>query len=349
MDTQQDVLKRFDPQGPPTCSSPDLPFLDERLRTQASGLEPAFRAVHYDRLADLHFSRYQLTGEPADLQASMMASSEAVVNGRQFTERPPEANSDIAQWWALQAERLRNRYDRFGITADLDDAITTYEEAIQAIDSTSPLHPVLLLNQANTLCMRYEATGSPHDIGEAIQKAEATLTTGHEYTASIQNDLSTMYLSKYEREDDLEALESAVCLAREAVERSRVDESQLTGRLLNLASALTAQYEHSNSLAIVEEAILVSKRAVERSEEGGAIGVVQPLSRLARAQYLKYTYTNDGNDLHTALQTAQDAIDWIHSEEEAEDDVEAHTMLRDLVRRCRQEERTIRNIPEPLR
>ncbi|KAK7178310.1 TPR domain-containing protein [Paraphaeosphaeria sporulosa] len=210
-------------------------FRGEPLTTLAAerSLEPAFLAVHYDRIADLSFLKYQATSESADLQA-WTASSEAVLSGLESTAAPPPGHSDVAQWCALQGYRLSVRYERFGISTDLDDAIAAYGKTIDSTNPDSPLRPIVLLNQANALCTRYEAAGSIRHIDEAIEKAKEALVAGHEYTAIIQNDMSTMYLSKHQRGGDLDALESAARLAQEAVERSGEHDPRLTTRLLNL-------------------------------------------------------------------------------------------------------------------
>ncbi|KAK7177839.1 TPR domain-containing protein [Paraphaeosphaeria sporulosa] len=314
-------------------------FRGEPLTTLAAerSLEPAFLAVHYDRIADLSFLKYQATSESADLQACMAASSEAVLSGLKSTAAPPSGHSDVAQWCALQGYRLSVRYERFGISTDLNDAIAAYGKAIDSTNTDSPLRPIVLLNQANALCTRYEAAGSIQDIDEAIEKAKEALVAGHEYTAIIQNDMSTMYLSKYEREGDLDALESAARLAQEAVEKSEEHDRRLTTRLLNLSSILMAQYNHSNRLAVIEEAISASRKAEARSGEGDVVSAIQALSRLARGQYLKYTYTKRYEDLYATMQTAQGALNRIHTELQTGGDIEAQDILLDILQRCRQE------------
>ncbi|OCK83894.1 hypothetical protein K432DRAFT_159740 [Lepidopterella palustris CBS 459.81] len=267
--------------------------LEAALTSDISGEsnQSAFLAVHHDRLADLYYSKYGMTGSSNDLHAARLQSSIASSLGREATENAPPGYSQVSQWCALQGSRLAIRYDRFGERKDLDGAIDAYEKALQTLTEGSTLQSVILMNQANCLCTRYEAEGSVEDIQEAVRKTKIALAAAGGNTVTIQNDLSTMYLSKYEKEGEIEDLEQAIELAEKAVESTMSNDPRLSTRLLNLANALSARYDCN-----------------EEFKACNASCMPQVLSCLAHALYLRYTREKVLSDLFDAIYKGEEAL-----------------------------------------
>ncbi|KAH8710024.1 hypothetical protein GQ44DRAFT_452198 [Phaeosphaeriaceae sp. PMI808] len=285
--------------------------------------EPAFRAVQYDRLADLNYAKYDITGNEDDLEATRFAGQAAIATGIQASQIAPPDESTVGQWWALQGSRLSKQYNRFGQDKDLDDAVQAYEEALQALSPESGLRPVVLINQANSLCTRYEVSGSPADINDAIAKAEASLASGNERTVMQLNDVSTIYLTRFEQGDTIKDLENAAKLAREAVDGSTEDDPRLPRRLLNLANVHVTHFKRCNDIEHLGGAITVLQRANEISRSSHSTDKLHVLWKLAHALYTRYCYENDSSDLHDAIRNAREALELGQERRSAHIDAEA--------------------------
>jgi tetratricopeptide (TPR) repeat protein len=307
--------------------------------SSATKPEAAFEAVHLDRLADLYFSKYEITGKDDDLEAADSRSREACDCGRRATVEAPPGHSRPAQWFALQGSRLMLRYERFYHRKDLDDAIDAYGEALRNLTAESGLLGVVLMNQANALCARYEADGAMEDIEAAIQKAQDSLSKSGSNAATVQNDLSTMYLSMYEMEGEEEHLDQAVFFAKEAVDKTDASDARLPTRLLNLSNCLRALYDHSEELLHIEETIITLQKAEEAGRSDMGAFMPQILSRLAHALFVRYKRAKETADLFGAIAKAKEALELAKGAfgNNLHPDMRSH--LTSLLRTCSEEAR----------
>ena len=271
--------------------------------------EFAFLAGLYDQLADLCFSKYELTEADEDLEASRSKSNDAAALGRQAVQTSSPGSAETAQMWAILASRLDTKHKRFGKRDDLDDAIECYEKALGSLTVDPNLRSAILINQANCLCTRYEAGGSEEDIEQAISKAEDSL-TGEIDTdaATIYNDLSTMYLSRFERKGSLEDLKEAVRLAEKSKNMTAGDHPSLALRLSNLGNGLCTQYECSGQPGDIRSAISALQEADDISSRSDDPNRPQILSNLARALDLRYLRTGIASDLFSAINKLKEAL-----------------------------------------
>ena len=69
---------------------------------------------------------------------------------------------------SVLGDALRLRFERTGQQADLDQAITTGQEAVDAIPSDHPDRTMILFNMGNALRVRFERTGQQADLDRAI-------------------------------------------------------------------------------------------------------------------------------------------------------------------------------------
>ncbi|KAF2813933.1 uncharacterized protein BDZ99DRAFT_228347 [Mytilinidion resinicola] len=301
--------------------------------------QPAFQAVHLDRLADLYFSKHEITGSDQDLQRANSRSRDACVSGARASFQQPPGHSRAAQWHALQGSRLTLRYERFGDRKDLDDAIDVYGEALRSLTEESGLQAVILMNQANALCTRYEADGATEDIEAAIQKAQSSLAASGSNAATVQNDLSTMYLSMYEKEGEVEHLEQAVSFAKEAVDKTDAGDARLPTRLLNLASCLRALYDQNEQFLHIEETVITLQKAEQAGRGDGSSFLPHILSRLAHALYVRYTRAKESADLFEAMAKGEEALELATGVSESSFHPEVRRHLTTLLRTCREEAR----------
>lgn len=315
--------------------------LEVALTSAANGEthHPAFQAVHHDRLADLYFSKHAITGNSDDLNAVEYQGNVASVLGRQAMQRTPPGYSKAAQWCALQGSRLTLRYERFGDRKDLDEAIDVYNEALSSLTEESTLRSVILMNQANCLCTRYEADGTSEDIVGAIEKAKNSLAAAGENAVAVQNDLSTMYLSKYEKEGKVGDLEQAIGLAKKAVDGTEENDPRLPTRLLNLANGLNAKYERNEKFQHIHETVQVLQDAEHAARLCNAECMLPILSHLAHAFYVRYTWDRESSDLFAAKTKAEEALEMTGEVREGSVHLDIHNSLTKLLYTCSEEAR----------
>ncbi|ORY17768.1 hypothetical protein BCR34DRAFT_7398 [Clohesyomyces aquaticus] len=318
--------------------------LEAALRS-AADQHPAFQAVHHDRLADLYYSKYGVTRDVNDEEAAKSQSSIASSLGHQATQNIPPGYSKAAQWCALQGSRLSVRFERFEEGKDLDGAIQVYGEALGMLTEDSTLRSVILMNQANCLCTRYETSGSRKDIEEAIRQAREALVAGGSNAGTIQNDLSTMYLSKYEKDKRLEDLEEALKLSKVVVDMTAEDDPRLPTRLLNRANALKARYGSLEEIKWIEETIKTLEKAESSARKIDASCLPQILSLLAKALYVRFTRARTSADILAALEKGREALDMIDDDLSHDDRKTLHKLLHT----CSEEARELENDDEEIR
>lgn len=307
------------------------------MTSASSGTPPAFVAVHYDRLADLYYSKYAATGDQSALDSAKSSSGTACLLGQQAMQNAPPGYSQTAQWCAVQGRRLVVRHERFAERKDLDDAIDAYQAALDSLAEGSALLPVVLTNQANCLCTRYEEARSGKDLDDAIHKAKEALAMASPNGVSIQNTLSAMHLLKFERDETLEDLEQALQLSQAAVGKTEENDARLPTRLLNLANVLSALYETDEEMKWLEEKIVVLEKAEKAGLSHHATCLPEILSRLAQALYIRYTKASTSADVLAALKKGKEALKLA----EEYNDHEVHGRVSSLVHTCSEEAREL--------
>lgn len=251
----------------------------------------------------------------------------------------PPGYSKAAQWCALQGSRLTLRYERFGDRKDLDEAIEVYNEALGTLMEDSTLRSVIFMNQANCLCTRYEIDGASEDIEDAIENAKKSLVAAGGNAVAVQNDLSTMYLSKYEKDRKVEDLEQAIKLAQKAVDGTEKDDPRLPTRLLNLANGLKADYECNENFMNIHETIQVLQNAERAARLCNAECMLQILSHLAHVFYIRYTKDRGSSDLIAAKRKAEEGLRMIGDAREDSVNLDVHNSLTKLLHTCSEEAR----------
>lgn len=271
--------------------------------------QPAFRAVQYERLADLYWTRYWISRLSEDYQAARTYGTRSISYGNLATSATPPGHSQPAQWWSLQASRLEKHFLRFHEPQVLDEAIRAWDSALSVLDRHGALRPVALINQANCLSQRYEAGGEEEDIERAIRNARGALRLAPEsQQAAIQNDLSGMYLSRYEGEDEEDDLQESLRYAEASVERTASDDPALPTRLLALSNCRCTLFESDGNIDHIKRAILELRRAERHARRSGADILPRILSRLARCLWTLHSDTQHPSHLELAVSRAQEAL-----------------------------------------
>ncbi|KAK4244031.1 CHAT domain-containing protein [Corynascus novoguineensis] len=158
-----------------------------------------------NNLGVVFWSRYERTGEMADLE-------EAIRMARQAVESTPHDHQDRSRWMSNLGNKLQRRYKRTGEMADLEEAI---EMARQAVESTPHDHPdrARLMNNLGIMFKsRYERTGEIADLEEAIEMArQAVKSTPYDHPdrARCLNNLGDKLESWHKQTGEVAGLEEA--------------------------------------------------------------------------------------------------------------------------------------------
>ncbi|EJT69646.1 hypothetical protein GGTG_12530 [Gaeumannomyces tritici R3-111a-1] len=195
--------------------------------------------------------------------------------------------------------------------ADLEEAIRTGREAVDATPLDHPDRAGWLNNLGICLRDRYSRTGAMADLEEAIRTGrEAVDATplDHPDRAGLLSNLGVRLGDRYSRTGAMADLEKAIQLGREAVDATPLDHPDRAMFLNNLGVCLRNRYSRTGAMANLEEAIRVGKEAVE------AI----PLDHPDRAMFLnnlgnrlgdRYSRTGAMADLEEAIRVGREAVD----------------------------------------
>ncbi|MFD4231396.1 CHAT domain-containing protein, partial [Streptomyces sp. NPDC058545] len=111
------------------------------------------------------------------------------------------------------------RFERTGDPSDLDQAVTTVQEAVDAIPTDHPNRAECLNNLGTALGVRFERTGDPSDLDQAVttaQEAVDAIPTDHPDRAVSLSILGAALRVRFERAGQLSDLDAAASALTEA-------------------------------------------------------------------------------------------------------------------------------------
>ncbi|HHS97393.1 MAG TPA: tetratricopeptide repeat protein, partial [Chloroflexi bacterium] len=248
-------------------------FLNLHRRCREVGVERAFAEIGTGppippefqedlRRAQGGEQQYLQTGDPAALNEAI-AAWEHILNHPTFAQA--DERFRLAAWNDAGGAYLR-RYWRQGQIADLDRALSLWQEAVRRTPPDSPDLPGYLNNLGNGLRARYGRTGRLEDLEEAIrvfQEAVRRTPPDSPDLPGYLNNLGNGLSDRYGRTGRLEDLEEAIRVFQEAVRRTPPDSPDLPSRLNNLGTGLRARYARTGRLEDLEEARASYRRACE--------------------------------------------------------------------------------------
>lgn len=277
--------------------------------------EYVFLGGVYEQLADLYLEKWSITSSDLDHAKSEAALSTAIEQGLRGANLAEE-NDQKGSFWAVVAQRSNYKYELFSDTKDLNKAIEYYETGLRTLSSTAEMYPAVLINQANCLTTRFENGSDGHehilDLDKAISNGDLarSLISGDKSTlARMNNDVSTMHLTRFEWKGSDSDLKTALELADASVASTLAEDSSLAIRKLNLANCHRTQYECTGDRDALEKAIDLLDAAEKASQTDEAAPRAQILSSLAHVLYLRYEAVSTASDLFDAIKNATTAAD----------------------------------------
>jgi hypothetical protein len=313
-------------------------------REATADSDHANAATHLANLSASLQYRFQLLGDPADVEEAVVVARRALAQTPPSDEDRParlnllgvalRARGDLATDAAVQEAAslleqavdeahdepyspiyqanltmaLRDLYSRTGELRHLDRAVSLGRSAAQANVGERPSR---LSTFAAVLVQRFEAAGAFADLDDAIdlcREAVGLTPASHVDYPMHQTNLGLALTTRYERLARPGDLEGAIAAGRAAVAATLPTDPDRALRLANLGSALSARYDMYGALADLDEAIENTQLA--------AASVTDPawLSNACILLYSRFGRTRSAADLNEAISTGYLAVSAMSSD-----------------------------------
>jgi tetratricopeptide (TPR) repeat protein len=250
----------------------DIADLDRAIRVDMAALESVVAGTRPDvdtlkRLGISLRTRHLRTADPADLDAAVNIHRTAVA-----VALPSRPQHDLLN---SLGGSLAVRFRLVGNPADLDEAITVLGRAVAK--SPHP-EPVLLMNHAAALQMRYEATGDDDGLEAAVDAVRDAVTAApasFRDRAGLLADLGALLRDRFERSEDLASLREALDAHLAALAGTRPDSPVYPNRLNAYARTLDSRHRRTGGPGDLAAAVDAYRGALEAT----------PADRPEHAQY----------------------------------------------------------------
>jgi len=206
---------------------------------------------------------------------------------------------------------LMRNFEQLGNLADISEAISIQQQAVQLTPTGHPNVPVALNNLGNSLVRRFERTGDLSDISEAIsalQRAVQLTPNGHTYMLGQLCNLGVSFLCHFECTGDLSDISEAISNLQCAIQLTPDGHlDTLIAQLNNLGTSFLSHFERTGDLSDISEAISALQRAVQLTPDGQPDASAQ-LSNLGGSFLRRFERTGDPSDISEAISNLQRAI-----------------------------------------
>lgn len=280
-----------------------------------------FGQIH-GQLAEICLDIWRLTANDEDFAKAEEALSKSIEFGRAGAKMAA-SNSEhdqVGEFWAFAAQQANSKFTMFSDLAALDQAIDCYSHAIQALESGSQTNAAALLNLANCLVDRFEnqesVDQSTKDIDDAIEKGQQAM-SALSGDPTVLNDVSTMFLTRFEKIGKPADLKSATDMAEEALGKTDPNDPSAANRGLNYANCLRHHYERSGDRKHLDKAIELLVAAKTRASSTPGFPKAKILSNLAQVLHLRYEALGTNPDLFDAINNALAAEKAVREEGDA--------------------------------
>jgi tetratricopeptide (TPR) repeat protein len=247
------------------------------------------------------WERYNRTGNLGDLE-------QAIALWREALQLTPATSPEQVNRLNNLGVVLYSRYERLGNLADLEEAICVFRQATQLLPSSSPELVEPFSNLSLALLGRFRRNGNVRDRQEsggfawqAVQFTPLAVSAGG--STNLQN-LSLVWLARYEYSHRLEDLDRAIEVLQRAWQSTPSNYPKRSTRLLNLGNAYLYRFKDTGNLTDVKQALAYLQQAVELTPDSSP-GKANYLSNLGNGYFERYRHTQKAIDLQDPdLQTA---------------------------------------------
>ena len=226
----------------------------------------------------------------------------------------PSAPAYPAYLDGLGSARLL-RFDRFGVTDDLEAAVQHAGQAVQAQRERGQVTAAALSNLAGALWRRgSRQAGANHDLDRAIDlMGEALSLPGMASPRpGLASNLSAMLLDRSERSGSIDDLEESVRLAEAAARATPDDAPQQAERAHQLAVARRARYLRLDDRDDLTAAVAAHERALQACPVGHPDRPAL-LSSWANTLRTRYDAVGELDDLRAAVKAYDETLSTLPS------------------------------------
>ena len=185
---------------------------------------------------------------------------------------------------------LRIRFERTGMLADLDEAVTVSREAV-SIALLGDSRGTCLSNLGNVLRIRFESQGALADVDETVavsREALEAIPVGHPNRVVIMSNLGNALQKRFERTRVLKDLDGAVAACRDAASDEAASPRVRAWAARRWGEAAATGGRWLEAVAGYEAAIaqlgrVASRSLVRRDQEDLLLGLDGLASRQGRA------------------------------------------------------------------
>jgi tetratricopeptide (TPR) repeat protein len=196
--------------------------------------------------------------------------------------------------------------------ADLEEAIRTAQETVDATPQDQPSRVIHLNSLASLLDVRYSRTKAIVDLENAIQagrEAVDTIPAGSSILAPLLHNLGVRLWSKYLRTGAIVDLKDSIQVERGAIDATSENHTNLVPMYYCLGIGLRNRYSKIGEMADLIEAIEVIRKAIDIAPNNSS--QAELLASLGNAVGDRYTRTGDETDLEEAIQVTRQAISMV--------------------------------------
>ncbi|KAK6343910.1 hypothetical protein TWF696_007564 [Orbilia brochopaga] len=288
----------------------------EELEEELSSTNPTdpdeyvFISGLYEELSDLYLEK---DGED-NLSKAISNLAKAIECCKTGAMTAPRQHGQKGNFWARAAQLSMSMYENFGDQKAIDDTIKFYEYSLECFPPRSEESGRVLINQANAIAERFESAKNPDpaDIDEAIRKAELSREilagTGADIDV-VDNDMSTIYLSRYEVTGQASDLDRASSLVEGIVQQSTRDNPSLPVWKLNLGNCLKQKFDLYNDQTAIERAVSEMLDATALASDRDDLPRDKFLIGLSTVLYARHEMSRTWSDLIDSMHYAQEALE----------------------------------------
>ncbi|MFI6372013.1 CHAT domain-containing protein [Streptomyces sp. NPDC050546] len=238
-------------------------------------------------------SRFGRHGDIGDLDEAVGLTEAAVA-------ATPARHEDRPVYLGNLSAVLRVRYAATGAGDDLDRAIETGQRASEQIPADHRRRAMIYTELMIALRLRYERTGSRDDLRAAMLHGMTAFENGGADNPTIVSNISVTARLQAEVTGASAMAQTAVFLARKAVEHAADDDPARHTYLANLATALSLWADFGEDADRSDEAIRAARAAVEATPARHP-DLPGRRSNLANSLMKRFRRTNDPAVVDEAL------------------------------------------------
>jgi len=205
---------------------------------------------------------------------------------------------------------ILRRFECTGDLADVANAISARQRAVQLTPDGHADMPSWLSNLGGSLLVRFERTGDLADIANAIsahQRAVQLTPDGHADMPSRLSNLGGSLLRRFEHTGDLADIANAISALQRAVQLPPDGHADMPSWLSNLGISLSRRFERTGDLPDVANANSALQRAVQLTPDGHA-NMPGLLNNLGNSLLDRFERTGDLADIASAISAHQRAV-----------------------------------------